>query len=94
MTENMASGKGPEGKRKPMINRVTNAGYRKISGERIKIRAASDSKVIGIKTRLYFKLNSYPNRTSYVLHEYELTDIDPSQVSCFIIIAKIMNIIM
>lgn len=71
--------------RQPMINRTTKNGRWKVSGVRVNVKSSDDTKqVIGIKTRLYFKHNSCPNKTSCVLHQFELVDIDHCQVSYFV----------
>ncbi|KAH1095980.1 hypothetical protein J1N35_012901 [Gossypium stocksii] len=65
----------------PMINRATKNGKWKVSGVRVNVKSSDETKqVIGIKTRLYFKHNSCPNKTICVLHQFELVDIDPCQV--------------
>ncbi|XVF29476.1 hypothetical protein REPUB_Repub15cG0124400 [Reevesia pubescens] len=87
------------GKRKP-INRATNDGKWKVSGERLKVRASKSKEEIGIKTRLYFYTgevneennknnkakdqNCYQNKTPWVLYEYELIGVDPSQNKYFL----------
>ncbi|XVF29475.1 hypothetical protein REPUB_Repub15cG0124300 [Reevesia pubescens] len=87
------------GKRKP-INRATNDGQWKVSGERLKVRASKPKEEIGIKTRLYFYTgevneennknskakdqNCYQNKTPWVLYEYELIGVDPSQNKYFL----------
>ncbi|XP_021291301.1 NAC domain-containing protein 91-like isoform X2 [Herrania umbratica] len=81
------------GKRKP-INRATNEGKWKPSGNPVKVRASDSNKEIGIKRHLYFftsavnekndnkskakTTNSYHNKTPWVLYEYELTDVHPN----------------
>ncbi|XP_052484939.1 NAC domain-containing protein 14-like [Gossypium raimondii] len=71
--------------RQPMINRATKNGKWKVSGVRVNVKSSDETKqVIGIKTRLYFKHNSCPNKTSCVLHQYELVDIDPCQDKYFL----------
>ncbi|KAB2039484.1 hypothetical protein ES319_D02G013300v1 [Gossypium barbadense] len=52
--------------RQPMINQATKNGNWKVSGVRVNINSRDETKqVIGIKTRLYFKHNSCPNKTSF-----------------------------
>ncbi|KAK8571507.1 hypothetical protein V6N13_047182 [Hibiscus sabdariffa] len=75
---------GPDGMREPMINRTTNNGKWKISGGRIKLKDNDSDEVIGIKTRLYFRPNSCPNKTSCVLYQFELTGVDPCQNKYFL----------
>ncbi|KAL1110805.1 hypothetical protein V6Z11_D02G012800 [Gossypium hirsutum] len=71
--------------RQPMINRATKNGNWKISGVRVNINSRDETKqVIGIKTRLYFKHNSCPNKTSCMLHQFELVGIDPCQDKYFL----------
>ncbi|XWS22179.1 hypothetical protein CRYUN_Cryun29cG0012400 [Craigia yunnanensis] len=101
MIIDMATNKGPEGKRmqKP-INRVTNYGKWKESGNRLKVRASDSKKEIGKKTRLYFvpsraknenskkskakDQNSYQNKSLWVLYQYELIDVDPKENKYFL----------
>ncbi|KAB2039487.1 hypothetical protein ES319_D02G013500v1 [Gossypium barbadense] len=71
--------------RQPMINRATKNGKWKVSGVRVNVKSSDETKqVIGIKTRLYFKHNNCPNKTSCVLHQFELVDIDPCQDKYFL----------
>ncbi|MFQ6627845.1 hypothetical protein Gotur_008145, partial [Gossypium turneri] len=71
--------------RQPMINRATKNGKWKVSGVRVNVKSSDETKqVIGIKTRLYFKHNSCPNKTSCVLHQFELVGIDPCQDKYFL----------
>ncbi|KAG8499948.1 hypothetical protein CXB51_006505 [Gossypium anomalum] len=71
--------------RQPMINRATKNGKWKVSGVRVNVKSSDDTKqVIGIKTRLYFKPNSWPNKTTCVLHQFELVGIDPCQDKYFL----------
>ncbi|KAH1095981.1 hypothetical protein J1N35_012902 [Gossypium stocksii] len=72
-------------KRQPMTNRITKNGKWKVSGDRVDVKSSDDTKqVIGIKTRLYFKHNSCPKKTTCVLHQFELVDIDPPQDKYFL----------
>ena len=103
----MVTNKGPDGKQKRKwkrqpINRATNDGKWKVSGDPVMVRD-SDSGEIGIKTRLYFytsrvnnennkrskakNQSSYQNKTPWVLNEYELIDVDPNKVSSFLLLA-------
>ncbi|KAK8364879.1 hypothetical protein V6Z12_A02G012700, partial [Gossypium hirsutum] len=51
----------------------------------INVKSTDDTQqVIGIKTRLYFKHNSCPNKTTCVLHQFELVGIDPCQDKYFL----------
>ncbi|TYH26728.1 hypothetical protein ES288_A02G011900v1 [Gossypium darwinii] len=71
--------------RQPMINRATKNGKWKVSGDRVNVKSTDDTQqVIGIKTRLYFKHNSCPNKTTCVLHQFELVGIDPCQDKYFL----------
>ncbi|MBA0764557.1 hypothetical protein Gotri_013898 [Gossypium trilobum] len=71
--------------RQPMINRATKNGKWKVSGVRVNVKSSDETKqVIGIKTRLYFRHNSCPNKTSCVLHQFELVGIDPCQDKYFL----------
>ncbi|XP_052483832.1 NAC domain-containing protein 71 isoform X3 [Gossypium raimondii] len=71
--------------RQPMINRATKNGKWKVSGVRVNVKSSDETKqVIGIKTKLYFKHNNCPNKTSCVLHQFELVDIDPCQDKYFL----------
>ncbi|KAL1060322.1 hypothetical protein V6Z11_1Z107000 [Gossypium hirsutum] len=68
-----------------MINRATKNGKWKVSGDRVNVKSTDDTQqVIGIKTRLYFKHNSCPNKTTCVLHQFELVGIDPCQDKYFL----------
>ncbi|KAL1180950.1 hypothetical protein V6Z11_A02G013500 [Gossypium hirsutum] len=51
----------------------------------INVKSIDDTQqVIGIKTRLYFKHNSCPNKTTCMLHQFELVGIDPCQDKYFL----------
>ncbi|TYI91716.1 hypothetical protein E1A91_D02G013600v1 [Gossypium mustelinum] len=68
-----------------MINRATKNGKWKVSGDRVDVKSSDDTKqVIGIKTRLYFRHNSCPNKTPWTLYQFELVDIDPCQDKYFL----------
>ncbi|KAK8307847.1 hypothetical protein V6Z12_D02G013900 [Gossypium hirsutum] len=43
-----------------------------------------DLPMIGIKTRLYFRHNSCPNKTPWMLYQFELVDIDPCKDKYFL----------
>ncbi|KAA3485620.1 NAC domain-containing protein 86-like [Gossypium australe] len=79
-------GQVPKGEQlKPMINRATKNGKWKVSGDRVEVKSNDDTKqVIGIKTRLYFRHNSCPNKTLCILYQYELVGIDPCQDKYFL----------
>ncbi|KAK8307841.1 hypothetical protein V6Z12_D02G013600 [Gossypium hirsutum] len=68
-----------------MINRATKNGKWKVSGDQVDVKSSDDTKqVIGIKTRLYFRHNSCPNKTPWTLYQFELVDIDPCQDKYFL----------
>ncbi|MBA0702727.1 hypothetical protein Goari_022937, partial [Gossypium aridum] len=71
--------------RQPMINRATKNGKWKVSGDQVDVKSSDDTKqVIGIKTRLYFRHNSCPNKTTWTLYQFELVGIDPCQDKNFL----------
>ncbi|TYH81859.1 hypothetical protein ES332_D02G014900v1 [Gossypium tomentosum] len=80
------TGQVPKGEqRKPMINRATKNGNWKVSGDPVDVKSSDDTKqVIGIKTRLYFRHNSCPNKTPWMLYQFELVDIDPCKDKYFL----------
>ncbi|MBA0827553.1 hypothetical protein Goarm_012325, partial [Gossypium armourianum] len=80
------TGQVPKGEqRQPMINRATKNGNWKVSGDPVDVKSSDDTKqVIGIKTRLYFRHNSCPNKTPWLLYQFELVDIDPCQDKYFL----------
>ncbi|KAL1110813.1 hypothetical protein V6Z11_D02G013100, partial [Gossypium hirsutum] len=68
-----------------MINRATKNGNWKVSGDPVDVKSSDDTKqVIGIKTRLYFRHNSCPNKTPWMLYQFELVDIDPCKDKYFL----------
>ncbi|PPD68021.1 hypothetical protein GOBAR_DD35101 [Gossypium barbadense] len=80
------TGQVPKGEqRQLMINRATKNGKWKVSGDQVDVKSSDDTKqVIGIKTRLYFRHNSCPNKTPWTLYQFELVDIDPCQDKYFL----------
>ncbi|KAB2039490.1 hypothetical protein ES319_D02G013600v1 [Gossypium barbadense] len=80
------TGQVPKGEqRQPMINRATKNGNWKVSGDPVDVKSGDDTKqVIGIKTRLYFRHNSCPNKTPWMLYQFELVDIDPCKDKYFL----------